>query len=73
MDTQDMLLKILDSTPLDAYDDLEIEYLEILEKAKILNKKIKEIYDSLKKQGIITDKPLEYYQKKSKNPGQYNG
>lgn len=73
MDTQDMLLKIIDSTPPDSYDQLEIEYIEIIEKAKALNKKIKETYDLLKKQGVIVEFDLEAYKKKSTISGQYDG
>lgn len=57
MNTQDMLLAIIkvaeDHGQYDGYDQLELEYQEIVEKAKAFNKKVKIIYNNFKRDGLI--------------------
>lgn len=57
MDTKEMLLAIIKVAEAygqyDGYDQLELEYQEIVKKAKALNKKIKEIYDNFKKGELL--------------------
>ncbi len=57
MNTHDMLMAILKAAEsygqYDGYELLELEYQEIIEKAKAFNKKVEEIYNNFKKGGII--------------------
>ncbi len=57
MDTQDMLLTIIkiaeDHGQYDGYGELELEYQDIIKKAKDFNKKLNEICDQLKKEGLL--------------------
>ncbi len=57
MSTQEMLLAIIkvaeDHGQYDGYEDLEIEYQEIVKKAKAFNKKVKEIYDNFKEVELL--------------------
>lgn len=55
--TQDMLLAIIKVAEAhgqyDSYDDLELEYQELVKKVKAFNKKVEEIYDNFKKGGLL--------------------
>lgn len=57
MNTQEMLLAIIRVAEAhgqyDGYDSYELEYQEIIEKAKAFNKKIKEIYDNFKEAELL--------------------
>ncbi len=55
--TFDMITKITEAAEkmgvYDAHDDIEIEFQEIIKKAKEFNKKVEKVYSYYKKEGFL--------------------